>query len=121
MFDGRARRREFWMFCLFSFIISIILSIVDSVLGNKIVNGYGSSTGILGSIFSLVVLIPSLAVTVRRLHDTNHSGWWWFLMLIPIIGWIVILVFLFTDSTPGDNKYGPNPKGMTAVPDTVTG
>ncbi len=104
------------MFCLVSFIISIAFSIVDSILGTKVGNGYGGSTGILSTFYSLAVLIPSIAVMVRRLHDTNHSGWWWFLILIPIIGWIILLVFLCTDSMPGDNKYGPNSKGMSTPP-----
>ena len=112
MFDGRARRREFWMFVLFNFIISIALSIVDSMLGTKVLE----KNGILSSLYSLAVFIPSLAVNVRRLHDTNHSGWWWFLWLIPIVGWIIMIVWLVKDSMPGDNTYGPNPKGIPGAP-----
>jgi uncharacterized membrane protein YhaH (DUF805 family) len=111
-FDGRARRREFWMFVLFSFIFSVILSIVDSIIGTKGVNG----RGILSSLFSLAVFIPSIAVGVRRLHDTNHSGWWSLLWLVPVIGWIILIVWLATDSMLGDNQYGPNPKGMPVPP-----
>jgi uncharacterized membrane protein YhaH (DUF805 family) len=111
-FKGRARRKEFWMFVLFNLIISIGLSIIDSVLGTKTANG----TGLLNSLYSLAVIIPSIAVAVRRLHDTNHSGWVWFLFLIPIVGWIILLVFLCTDSIPGENKYGPNPKGVAVAP-----
>ncbi len=111
-FNGRAGRREFWMFVLISFIISIALSIVDSALGTKIAGSYGSNTGVLGSLYSLAILVPSVAVNIRRLHDTNHSGWWWFLWLIPIVGWIIMIVWLATDSMLEDNQYGPNPKGM---------
>ncbi len=69
-----------------------------------------SGLGMLGIIYSLAVLVPSLAVTVRRLHDTDRTGWWLLIGLIPIIGAIVLLVFTLLDSTPGDNKYGANPK-----------
>ena len=119
MFDGRSRRREFWMFVLFNFLISIGLSIVESVTGLNITKNMGTftyETGVLTSLYSLAVLVPSIAVTVRRLHDTNHSGWWWFMWLIPVVGWIVLLVFLCRDSDAGDNRYGQNPKGMPAMP-----
>jgi uncharacterized membrane protein YhaH (DUF805 family) len=101
VFAGRARRTEYWMFTLFSFIIVIALSAIEGMLG---------SPGIVSGLYSLAVLIPCLAVTVRRLHDTNRSGWWIFISLIPLVGAIVLLVFLVSDSTPGDNTYGPNPK-----------
>jgi uncharacterized membrane protein YhaH (DUF805 family) len=68
--------------------------------------------GLLEGIFALAVLIPGISVTVRRLHDTNRSGWWWWIQLVPIVGGIVLLIFMFTDSTPGGNQYGPNPKGV---------
>jgi uncharacterized membrane protein YhaH (DUF805 family) len=106
VFSGRASRKEFWMFVLFSAIITIILGILDGVLNLK---------GILGLVYGLAVLIPSLAVMVRRLHDTNRSGGWVFINLIPLIGAIIVLVFVVSDSTPGDNKYGPNPKEIKTV------
>lgn len=99
-FSGRARRQEYWMFALFSFVISIALSIVDNILG----------TSILGPIYSLAVLLPTLAVAFRRLHDTGRSAWWLLLGLIPLIGFIVLIVFAATEGEQGDNKYGPNPK-----------
>jgi uncharacterized membrane protein YhaH (DUF805 family) len=102
-FSGRARRAEYWMFVLISTLISIGLSIVDSILG---------SGGILEGIYGLAVLLPGIAVAVRRLHDTNRSGWWLLIGLIPILGWIALLIFLIQDSDPGDNKYGANPKGV---------
>jgi uncharacterized membrane protein YhaH (DUF805 family) len=100
VFEGRARRTEFWVFTLISFIISLVLSILDNML----------KLGFLDSIYSLAVLLPSLAVTVRRLHDTDRSGWWILIGLVPVVGWIVLLVFMFIDSNPYENQYGPNPK-----------
>jgi uncharacterized membrane protein YhaH (DUF805 family) len=100
-FSGRARRAEYWMFVLINFGVAIVLGIVDAVVG----------TGVLNALYGLGVLIPSLAVSARRLHDTNRSGWWQLIALVPIIGWVIAIVFYATDSNPGTNKYGPNPKG----------
>jgi uncharacterized membrane protein YhaH (DUF805 family) len=99
-FQGRARRKEYWMFVLFSVIVSILLSIVDAI---------ASLNSVLSGLYSLAVLLPSLAVGVRRLHDTGRSGWWLLISLIPLIGTIILLVFLCQDSQE-DNVYGPNPK-----------
>jgi uncharacterized membrane protein YhaH (DUF805 family) len=104
VFSGRARRREFWFFVLFNFIISIILSIIDYFINYQI----------LTTLYSLGVLIPSIAVTIRRLHDTDRRGWWIFISLIPIIGAIVLLIFMVLDSQKGENRFGPNPKGVAA-------
>jgi uncharacterized membrane protein YhaH (DUF805 family) len=101
-FDGRARRKEYWMFFLFNLIISLALAFIEGIFGGP---------GVLGVLYSLAVLVPSIAVTVRRLHDTGRSGWWILISLVPVIGWIVLLVFMLTDSHPGSNQYGPNPKG----------
>jgi uncharacterized membrane protein YhaH (DUF805 family) len=106
VFSGRARRKEFWMFVLFNVIVSVILGILDAVLFNTGEN----SAGVLGSIYSLVVLIPSLAVSVRRLHDIGRTGWWVLVGLIPILGWIVLIIFYVKEGDPGANEYGPNPK-----------
>lgn len=100
-FSGRASRKEYWMFVLFNMIALIILSVIDNVLGIY---------PVLYSLYSLAVLLPSLAVTIRRLHDTGKSGAWILLALIPFIGAIVLLVFVCTDSQAHDNQYGPNPK-----------
>ncbi|AZQ75182.1 DUF805 domain-containing protein [Streptomyces abikoensis] len=97
-FSGRARRPEFWMFTLINFVIGILLSIIDSALG---------TSPVLGLLYSLAVLLPGLAVAARRLHDTDRSGWWLLLSLIPFVGAIVLLVFLASDSKPHDNAYGP--------------
>jgi uncharacterized membrane protein YhaH (DUF805 family) len=106
VFSGRARRKEFWMFTLFSAIISIILNIVDRVIGTDSATG----SGLLGSLYGLAVLLPTLAVGMRRLHDTDRSGWWLLLYLIPVLGWIVLIVFWATDGVVGQNKYGLDPK-----------
>ncbi|MFJ1808329.1 MULTISPECIES: DUF805 domain-containing protein [unclassified Streptomyces] len=100
VFGGRARRQEYWMFTLFSVIISIVLAIIDAVIGSSI----------LGIVYSLAVLLPSLGVAVRRLHDTSRSGWWILIALIPLVGAIVLLVFLASEGKQEPNQYGPNPK-----------
>jgi uncharacterized membrane protein YhaH (DUF805 family) len=107
VFSGRSRRKEYWYYVLFVAIISIVLSIIDGLFGT-----YHRSTGagLLSTIFSLAVLIPSIAVSVRRLHDIDRTGWWVLISLVPLVGWIVLLVFHVQDSTPGTNRYGPNPK-----------
>ena len=112
VFEGRARRREYWFFVLFYILISIVLAVVDRMLGlyNET---YGM--GALGALFCLGVLIPSIAVGARRLHDTGRSGWWLLIGFIPLIGAIVLIVFFVLDSQPGTNAYGPNPK-ETAAP-----
>jgi uncharacterized membrane protein YhaH (DUF805 family) len=106
VFSGRARRKEYWMFILITTIISIVLTIVDMVLGLDITE----DTGLLSGLFSLILIIPSLSVTFRRLHDIGKSGWWILLSFIPIIGWLVLFIFSVLDSQSGTNKYGPNPK-----------
>ncbi|MER7901141.1 DUF805 domain-containing protein [Streptomyces sp. NPDC096046] len=104
VFSGRARRQEYWMFTLFSVIISVVLAIIDAVIGSNI----------LGLIYSLAVLLPSLGVAVRRLHDTGRSGWWILIALIPLVGAIVLIVFLASEGKQEPNKYGPNPKAVAA-------
>lgn len=106
-FSGRARRSEYWWFFLFSVLVSIVTSILDTALGTNFEN---STNGVIGLIVSLALLLPSLAVAVRRLHDTDRSGWWILIGLIPIIGWIVLLVFYVQDGTAGPNRFGPSPK-----------
>lgn len=106
-FSGRARRVEFWMFVLINFLISVVLGFVDGVLGLR---GAEGTTGVLQGLYMLGVFLPSIAVAFRRLHDTGRSGWWLLIGFIPVIGWIVLLVFYCFDSEEGDNAYGPNPK-----------
>lgn len=109
-FSGRSRRKEYWLFVLLVFVVSLILSAIDAAIGTS----SSAGTGLLSGIFSLAVLIPSLAVLVRRLHDTDRSGWWALLLLLPIIGGLILLIFALLDSTPGQNRFGTNPKGEAA-------
>jgi uncharacterized membrane protein YhaH (DUF805 family) len=119
-FSGRARRREYWVFVLISMVICSILSLIDGVMGMSCGGNIGGATGmnfdwncggILSGIYSLAVLVPSIAVAVRRLHDTGRSAWWLLMLLIPIAGWIVLFVYMVQDSQAGSNAYGLNPKG----------
>ncbi|QGQ27077.1 DUF805 domain-containing protein [Gimesia benthica] len=105
-FSGRARRKEYWMFALMNFLISILISIVGAVIGDT----DGLIAVSLSGVYALFIFIPSLAVTVRRLHDTNKSGWWILISLVPLIGGLVLLIFMVIDSDPNENAYGPNPK-----------
>jgi uncharacterized membrane protein YhaH (DUF805 family) len=111
VFSGRSRRKEYWYLVLFSAIIGFVLGIIDGILGT-----YSSSTGLglFGGIFLLAILIPSIAVTFRRLHDTDRSGWWLLIALVPLIGPIVLLIFYLQDSIPGRNRYGLNPKSASS-------
>ena len=97
------------MFFLFSFVVSIILTIVDVVL----LSGLFSGVTILTNVYSLAVLIPSLAVSVRRLHDIDRSGWFILIIFIPIVGIIWLLILYVREGTPGENQYGSNPKLVT--------
>ena len=106
-FSGRARRKEYWMFFLFNVLISLGLGVLDVVAGTYSVE---YETGFFSGLYSLLVLIPGIAVGVRRLHDTNRSGWWILISLIPIIGVLVLFVFMCLDSQPGTNRFGVNPK-----------
>ncbi|MGF1736303.1 DUF805 domain-containing protein [Photobacterium satsumensis] len=112
VFKGRAQRQEYWYFFLFNIVISVALSMIDSALGNP---GAGEGAGLIGTIYSLVILIPSIAVGVRRLHDTGRTGWWMLIGLIPLIGWLVLVYFFVQDSQPAVNEYGPNPKDPTSI------
>jgi uncharacterized membrane protein YhaH (DUF805 family) len=101
VFSGRARRTEYWMFSLINFLIAFALVLVESALA-------GST--ILYTIYALAVFIPGLAVSVRRLHDTGRSGWWFLILLVPLIGAIAFIVFMVQDSKEDKNDYGTNPK-----------
>ena len=112
-FSGRARRSEFWFFQWFCFIAIITAGIVGAVIG-AIIGGTESAMTfgvILYYLCALALILPTLAVTVRRLHDIGRSGWWILIGLVPFIGAIIMLIFNITDSKP-DNQYGPNPKGF---------
>ncbi|MFF1510244.1 DUF805 domain-containing protein [Streptomyces sp. NPDC058326] len=105
VFSGRARRKEYWMYTLFNFLAVVVLSIVDYAIG---------TAPLLTAVYGLGVLIPSLAVVVRRLHDTGRSGWWYFIAFVPLVGGIVLLVFTCLDGEGHDNAYGSNPKAALA-------
>ena len=107
-FSGRARRSEYWYFALFTFLVSVVSTIFDVVLGTDYEGA--ASGGLINTVASLALFLPSLAVGVRRLHDTDRSGWWMLITLVPFIGVIVLLVFMLLDSQPGTNRFGPNPK-----------
>jgi len=107
LFTGRARRKEYWMFTLFNLIFYAIAIALDNLLGTAI---EGIGYGLFYILYALGVLIPSIAVAVRRLHDVGKSGWMLLIGFIPLIGAIWLLVLFVTDSHPGENEYGPNPK-----------
>jgi uncharacterized membrane protein YhaH (DUF805 family) len=99
-FQGRAQRQDYWMFFLINFLISLGLGVIDAIIG----------TGVLGVLYAFAVLLPSMAVGARRLHDTGRTGWWLLIGLVPLVGLIILIIFFVQDSDPGDNNYGPNPK-----------
>ncbi len=103
VFEGRARRTEYWMFALFNFIIYVVLLTLSLIT-------HSIAFIVLMYVYGFAVLIPGLAVMVRRLHDTNRSGWWIFISFVPLVGGIIMLVFSLMDSYPGTNQWGPNPK-----------
>jgi len=108
-FSGRARRTEFWMFTLFNVVVAAVLALIDTFLiGAELAGGYGLA----GMIYALVTLVPSLAVGARRLHDTDRTGWWQLLLLVPVIGWIVLIVFDALEGNRGANQHGPDPKQL---------
>jgi uncharacterized membrane protein YhaH (DUF805 family) len=100
-YKGRASRREFWLFALACFIVNIVFMVLT------VIPLLGFLVGIVNFVFGLAIIIPSFTVAVRRLHDTNKTGWLMLLVLIPIVGWIILLVFYIQKGTPGGNKYGP--------------
>jgi len=122
-FSGRARRTEYWMFTLVNLIVEIVLGFIDRALGLGSFSGttsggvaFTGSLGLLGGLYALAVLLPSLGVSVRRLHDTNRTGWWLLIGLIPFVGTIVLLVFFVLQGTRGPNRYGEDPKFVAAGP-----
>ncbi|MES2986324.1 MAG: DUF805 domain-containing protein [Pseudomonadota bacterium] len=122
-FKGRSRRKEFWLFVLFQIIVMMIASFIDVALGFGQVDSYAQATegysagfsmnssGPVLIITALALLIPGLAVAVRRLHDTDRSGWWLLFNLVPLVGFITIIVFYCLEGTSGPNRFGEDPKG----------
>ena len=112
VFSGRAHRKEYWFFFLVNVLIALALGVIDGLIG---ISG-DANQSVLVSLYWLAVLVPSIAVGVRRLHDTGRSGWWMLLGLVPIVG-LVLLVFLVLDGQRGPNAYGPDPKGRSLAYD----
>ena len=108
-FDGRASRPAYWWWFLFAILVAIAASIIDVAIG---------SFGVISGLAGLALFLPNLSVSIRRLHDTDHSGWWVLISLIPIIGFIVLLIFYLRQSDPGENRYGPPP--VAGVPASST-
>lgn len=104
-FGGRARRSEYWYFTLGNIIISFLITFGIGAVSESL-------AGIVSVLFSLLLIVPGIAVSIRRLHDTGKSGWFLLIGLIPFVGGIILIVFFATEGTPGSNQYGPNPKGM---------
>ena len=107
VFSGRSQRKEYWYYSLFYAVLYIGLGIFDVMIGT-----FSASTGagFFSGIYGLVHFIPNISVSVRRLHDTNRSGWWLLIALVPLVGIIVLIFFLASDSTAGENNFGSNPK-----------
>ena len=105
-FSGRARRSEYWYFTLFS----LIVSMAASIIGGMLFVHHEGDVNLLSSLLSLVLFLPGLGVSIRRLHDIGKSAWWYLIIFVPMIGWIILLVFMCKDSFPGPNQYGPSPK-----------
>ncbi len=109
-FQGRSQRKEYWMFTLFNFLAMVLLGAVGALLGG---GGEGGLGDVLQGLYGLGVLVPGIAVTVRRLHDIGKSGWWGLVALIPLIGSLILIYFAVKDSQPENNEYGPNPKAAS--------
>jgi uncharacterized membrane protein YhaH (DUF805 family) len=115
-FKGRARRSEYWFIQLFLVLTNLAVAALDLVLMDFDVDQFmaNGGGGIVGLVWIFATIVPALAVLVRRLHDTGRSGWWALIGLIPLIGFLVLLVFTVQDSPPGENAHGPSPKSVTS-------
>ncbi|WP_027480491.1 DUF805 domain-containing protein [Deinococcus pimensis] len=111
---GRARRREYWMFYLVHAVVIFLLSVLDELLGTRVGSGARTELGLIAGLYLVVTLAPYVAVSVRRLHDGGRSGWWLLVSLVPLVGPIVLLIFLIQDGEPGANTWGPSPKAAPA-------
>jgi uncharacterized membrane protein YhaH (DUF805 family) len=107
VFKDRARRREYWFFILFNVIFGTALVFIDQKMGSFVAS---ADFGVLSALYTLAVMIPGVAVSIRRLHDTGRSGWWFLITIVPILGFCVFLYFMALDSDPGTNKYGHHQK-----------
>lgn len=109
-FSGRARRKEYWMFILVNLVLTGVLSILDNMSGLSV----AGEKGVLTTLYGLLIFLPYWAVQFRRLHDTDRSAWWLLLLAIPVVGWVVLLIFNCQSGTQGVNKFGRDPKAMDA-------
>ncbi len=123
VFSGRARRKEYWYFILFNGIICFVLGLIEG-LAFVLRDGKGAlitpemgemSFSVLAGIYALAVLLPSIGVSIRRLHDTGRGGWWLLISLIPLVGSIILLIYMVANSQEGTNQYGPSPKNTILV------
>lgn len=127
-FNGRARRSEYWLFVLFLLIVQVLASVLSWFVGGDLEHDpFGSPAAAIIALayfgFCLYVFVPALAVSFRRLHDSGRTAWWLLLGLIPILGQLVLLIFMVLEGTPGDNRFGPDPKAAAPPapgPQTVT-
>ena len=110
-FDGRASRSAYWWWALFVFIVGIVANVLDGVFGLQQFREFNgqmyAAGGVISGLATLALLLPNLSVTIRRLHDTDRSGWWWFIVIIPVVGWIIYLSFMIARGTPGPTRFGP--------------
>jgi len=111
LFIGRAGQAEFWWFFLINLLVTIALAFIDKLTGTLNPEG---GYGLLSGLYTLAVLLPTIAVSVRRLHDIGRNGWWLLIGLIPVVGTIILLALFLLEGTAGDNRFGPSPKG--AIP-----
>lgn len=114
-FEGRATRSEFWYYTLFYFILTFVAALLDTAIINPMLGAtpqQAGNGGFLEVILALALFIPTIALSIRRLHDIGKSGWWLLLAFVPIVGFFVLLYFYVQDSQPGSNMYGENPKGL---------
>jgi uncharacterized membrane protein YhaH (DUF805 family) len=105
-FRNRASRSEYWFWILFYLLGAIVTGIIDFVLDVQLTSG----------LFGLVMVVPNISVAVRRLHDLDRTGWWYLLVFIPLIGWIILLIWFCTKGTEGPNRFGPDPLATAAIP-----
>ena len=112
VFKGRARRKEYWWFLLVYLLISLVLTVFDGIIGKYDAQ---SGMGLLSGLFGVATFLPGLAVAVRRLHDTDRSGWWVLITVLPVIGLLIFVIFMARAGTPGENRFGADPKAAVLV------
>ena len=110
--NGRARRKEYWYPVLFIFLINLVINALGGIFGAMDIDILVTMCNVLSGIFGIATLLPSIMVAIRRMHDIGKSGWWVLISFVPCVGVFIALYFCCLDSQPGDNQYGPNPKGF---------